>query len=122
MKMALEILRMKRQEMDKMKDWFKGAKALKVRQLLKVIDKAIEPLEELRNDLIKKYGIEKDGVISVEPGSDTFQQFIEEYQGAAAELFEFEPGLSVDEAEIEASEWTARDIDLLELVGIYKIE
>jgi hypothetical protein len=107
--------------MDKMKDWFRGSKALAVRRFLKSVDAAIEPAEEMRNDLIKRYGETDGDQIVIRPGTVQARRFIEEYSEVAREMVELDDiGVTVDDAEIEASEWTARDIDMLEWLGIYR--
>lgn len=117
--MILEVLRINRENLEPLKDKFKGVKALKMMKIFKKIDEEIKILEEFKNKLIIKYGEKEDEEFVVKKDSEKFNSFVEEYYEAARQEIDLNVDLILNEQDIE--NFTVRELEFLELIGA-KIE
>jgi len=113
----LEYLRANYPSLVKLKSIGPGKRALEIRRWLIAQEAKIRPLDELRNDLIKKYGTEKDGSVSIENGTPEMHRFVDEYQDAAKEKIDLED-LQITDTELEDLQVSGWDIDVYSALGL----
>lgn len=72
----------------------------KLTVILKTIRDSLQNLDQIRTDLVKKYGVQgKDGIIRIQPGTDEEMKFREEFEPILEEtvfLDKFKP-LSIED-------------------------
>ena len=84
---------------------------IKILRMAKMLNNEIGLIEESKNKLIKKYGEEKDGKISVSPKSEKFVDFLKEMN----EMMAVEVKLDMEKAQIPDSiAMSIRDLSALE--------
>lgn len=91
--------------------------AFKIRQLRRDLATRYQDFGEIKNNAIKRLGVEKDGGISVEPGTPEWEQFQSEYRDLVEQPFEVDTALTLDDLDgVEVSADTLEHLgDLLDL-------
>ena len=64
---------------------FKAKVTWRLTGIIKSMEEYVNKFHDIRNDLIKKYGEDVDGVVSVNPDSENFKNFITELNEVAEE-------------------------------------
>jgi uncharacterized protein YydD (DUF2326 family) len=74
----MEIYQAKEAISELSKEKFHVSTSYSIAKLMNSLKGQLEVIEQVRLNLIRKYGVEKDGQISIEPNSENFQKFYDE--------------------------------------------